>query len=328
MAILEEPSGRIATAKEIVAMLLPVSGMLIALGLHLSLPNVYPEDYVPTVYGGFLVACLVVYVIVAAVSCFVPKLRKPIVHLSPIIMVFFLTIEVLDVLTLKSGFLELPFIPSPDRVLATYTLYTDDLIPSIIASGKLLFSGFFIGAATGFVSGLLMGWSKICNYWMSPILKLIGPLPTAALLPVSVVIMPSNHAAGLFLIALSVWFPLTLLLSSSPRATDRRQIEAARVLGASEWYILWHVALPSSLPSIFDGLFMGLSSSFGGLVVAEMLGVKAGLGWYLTWAKSWSDYGRVFSTTGIFIVVFFLLIQLLFAIRNRVMKWQKGLVRW
>ena len=48
----------------------------------------------------------------------------------------------------------------------------------------------------------------------------------------------------------------------------------------------------------------------------------------MIWAKNWSDYGRVFSTTGIFIVIFFLLIQILFAVRDHVMKWQKGLVRW
>ena len=243
-------------------------------------------------------------------------------------LAFFLILEALDVATLKSGVLELPFIPSPDKILSCFTLYPEKVSPSFVSSMKLLGTGFAIGAATGFISGLLMGWSKVCNYWLSPVLKLIGPVPSAAWLPIAVVFMPSNHAAGLFLIALSVWFPLTLMLSSSIKATDRRLVEAARVMGASEPYILFHVALPSSLPAIFDGLFMGLSSSFGGLLIAEMLGVKEGLGWYLTWAKSWSDYGRVFSTTGIFIIVFFLLIQLLFFVRDRVMKWQKGLVRW
>lgn len=328
MAILVEPTRRLVTPKEFVAMLLPVSGILIALGLHLSLPNVYPEDYVPHTYAIFLLGSLGVWAVLLAVACFVPALRKRLVHLSAIIMALYLAIEVMDVLTLKSGVLELPFIPSPDRILETYVIYPEDLIPSFIASMILLLQGFAIGVATGFVSGVLMGWSKICNYWIAPILKLVGPVPSAAWLPISVVIMPSNYAAGLFLIALSVWFPLTLMLSSAIRATDKSKIEVARVLGASEFYILCHVALPSALPAIFDGLFMGLSGSFGGLLIAEMLGVKAGLGWYLTWAKSWSDYGRVFSTTGIFIIVFFLLIQLLFFVRDRVLTWQKGLVRW
>lgn len=328
MKLLVEPTRRLVTAREFAALLLPVAGILIALGLHLSLPNVYPEDYTPTVYAPTLAGCLVVYLALMAVSCFWPRLRKPLVHLSAIILAFFLTVAVLDILTLKTGVLELPFIPSPDKIISTYALYPEEIIGGFVASMKLLLSGFAIGAVTGFVSGVAMGWSKLCNYWLSPILKLIGPLPTAALLPIAVVVMPSNHAAGLFLIALSVWFPMTLMLSSAIKSTDRRKVEVARVLGASEAYILFHVALPAALPAMFDGLFMGLSGSFGGLVVAEMLGVKGGLGWYLVWAKNWSDYGRVFSTTGIFIIVFFLLIQILFFVRDRVMKWQKGLVRW
>lgn len=327
-AILPTSKGKLTSASEFVFMLLPFSGILIALGLHLSLPNVYPENYEPEVYAKFLILCLVIYVTLTVIACFWQAFREKLVYLSGILLIFFLSVELLDILTLKSGVLELPFIPSPDKTIASFTLYPDKVVPSFFASMKLLLTGFAIGAVTGFVSGILMGWSKICNYWLSPILKLVGPVPSAAWLPIAVVIMPSNHAAGLFLIAFAVWFPLTLMLSSAIRSTNIKLVEAARVMGASEIYILFHVALPAALPSIFDGLFMGLSSSFGALVIAEMLGVKDGLGWYLTWAKSWSDYGRVFSTTGIFIITFFLLIQLLFWFRKKVLKWQAGLVRW
>ncbi len=328
MQFLKEPTGRITTFKELLLMLMPISAMLLAMGCHMILPNVYPENYVPQTYFGFLVGCLVLYASLVSFASFVPYLRKKLVYLSGILFVAFLALEILDVMTLKTGILELPFIPSPDKTLSCFTLYPDKVIPSFFASMKLLLTGFAIGAITGFISGILMGWSRICNYWISPILKLIGPVPSAAWLPIAVVIMPTNHAAGLFLIALSVWFPLTLMLSSAIRSTNIKLVEAARVMGASERYILFHVALPNAMPAIFDGLFMGLSSSFGALVVAEMLGVKEGLGWYLTWSKSWSDYGRVFSTTGIFIIVFFLLIQLLFWVRKKALKWQTGLVRW
>lgn len=328
MAIITEPIGRFTTAREFIVMLLPLAGMLIALGTTLVLPNVYPEGYEPNTYSKFLFISMGVWVLLMLVSIFLPALRKRCVKLSPIIMVLYLTIDVLDILTLKTGILELPFIPSPDKTIESFFAYPDKVIPSFFASMELLFEGFTIGCLTGFFSGVIMGWSRICDYWLQPILKLVGPVPSAAWLPIAVVIMPSNRAAGLFLIALSVWFPLALMLSSAIRNTDKKQVETARVLGASDVYILLHVALPAALPTIFDALFMGLSGSFGGLVIAEMLGVKSGLGWYLTWAKSWSDYGRVFATTGMFIIIFFVLIQLLFFIRDRVMKWQKGLVRW
>jgi NitT/TauT family transport system permease protein len=328
MSFLPKPEKRITTPYELVFLLLPVAGVLVALGLHLALPTRYPPDYEPSAYKWTLLAFLAVYIVFMIFACFFPKLRAKMLHLSGLLFALFLLLEIRDVLTLKTGILKLPFMPSPDKTLSTFTTRTAELAESFAASMQLLFTGLVIGAATGFLSGLAMGWSRICSYWLSPVLKIIGPMPAAAWLPIAVAIMPTSRAAGLFLIALAMWFPFTLMLSSAIKDTDKRLVETARVLGASETYILFYVALPAALPAIFTGLFMGLSNSFSALIVAEMLGVKAGLGWYITWAQGWGEYGRVFSTVGVFIVVFFVLITLLFKIRDRIMKWQKGLVRW
>ena len=40
---------------------------------------------------------------------------------------------------------------------------------------------------------------------------------------------------------------------------------------------------------------MGLGASFAVLVVAEMIGVKAGLGWYLQWAQGWAAYANMYA---------------------------------
>ena len=47
-------------------------------------------------------------------------------------------------------------------------------------------------------------------------------------------------------------------------------------------YLIFRVAIPAAMPSIFIGLFMGLGASFLTLVVAETVGVKSGLGWYVS----------------------------------------------
>ena len=315
-------------ARELVYLLLPISGILIALGVHLMVPNVYPANYQPQVYPWVLVALLAIYVVAAAISFASPKVRRYLVHFAPWFFALALLLEFMDVLTLKTGILTLPFMPSPDKTLASYGMYVDQFLGNLAESMIRLFIGLAIGSVTGFVSGLLMGWSKVWDYWMAPVLKFIGPLPSAAWVPIAVSFMPTVYAAGIFLISIAMWFPLTLMLSSGIKATPKKQVDAARVLGASESYILFRVALPSATNTIFTGMFMGLSSSFSALLVAETMGVKAGLGWYINWASSWADFGRVFATVGIFIVIFFLLIQLLFAVRDHIMKWQKGIVRW
>ena len=319
---------QLASARELVLLVLPIGGLCIALGLHLLLPTVYPEHYEAKVYKWVLLACLVIYIVLAIVSCFVPKLRKKLLYGAPWFFVLAICFEILDILTLKTGILVLPFMPSPDKTFAAYGMYIDQLWENFSDSMIRLFIGLAIGGCTGFISGLLMGWSKVWNYWLAPVLKFIGPLPSAAWVPIVLSFMPTTRAAGLFLISIAMWFPLTLMLSSGIKATPKKQIEAARVLGASEGYILFHVALPSAMNTIFTGIFMGLSSSFSALLVAETMGVKAGLGWYISWSSSWADYARVFATVGIFIVIFFVLIQICFSVRDHVMKWQKGIVQW
>jgi NitT/TauT family transport system permease protein len=319
---------RVTTIREFALMLLPVAGILIALGEHLGLPNVYPADYDPRYWTAVLSALLGVYGALLVVACLSPWLRKRLKHLSGILFVLFLTLTALDLATIKTGTLRLPFVPSPDKIVSVYPSNVGQLLENFLASMELLFTGIIIGTLTGAVSGILMGWSRIANYWITPILKVIGPVPGIAWLPIAMVLMPSSRAAGLFLIGLALWFPLTLMISTSIRDTDIRLIEQARVLGASEWHILTRVAIPAAVPAMFTGMFMGLASSFSALIFAEQLGVKAGLGWYINWAAAWGEYAKIYATLGIFIVLFFTLIEILFRIRNHVMKWQKGVVRW
>jgi NitT/TauT family transport system permease protein len=82
------------------------------------------------------------------------------------------------------------------------------------------------------------------------------------------------------------------------------------------------------MPHVFVGLFMGLAFSFAVLVVAEMLGVKAGLGWYLQWAQGWAAYGNMWAGLIVMAIICSSLISLLFWVRDRLLAWQTGLLRW
>jgi NitT/TauT family transport system permease protein len=323
-----KPEKQRLTMRDLLQMLAPVGAILIVLALHLSLPNIYPAGYESKTYPCFLELCLGIYLIFFLVVCFVSKVRGQLLHLSWLLVAAFFLVEALDIATLKTGRLRLPFVPSPDKILSTIPANFKTLAISFLYSMRLLLSGIIIGIICGFISGVLIGWSKICNYWLTPVLKIIGPVPSAAWLPIVIVIFPTNYLASLALIVLGIWFPLTMMLSSAIRNTDKRLIETARVLGASEIYILFKVAVPAALPAMFNGLFMGFALSFTALVNAEMLGVKEGLGWYITWANSWGEFGKVYCTVGIFSVIFIMMINLLFKIRKRLLKWQKGMVRW
>jgi NitT/TauT family transport system permease protein len=161
-----------------------------------------------------------------------------------------------------------------------------------------------------------------------PILKVVGPIPATAWIPLAMVVSPSAIFSAAALIALAVWFPVTMLTASGISNTRASYLDVARTLGASRRYLIFRVAIPAALPSIFIGLFMGLGASFLTLVVAETVGVKSGLGWYVAWAQGWAEYGKVFAALVIMAAFFSTIMTVLFKVRDRVLVWQKGVIKW
>jgi NitT/TauT family transport system permease protein len=153
-------------------------------------------------------------------------------------------------------------------------------------------------------------------------------LPATAWLPFAFFTFPSSWSASTFLIALATGFPVTVLTWSGVASVSNSYYDVARTLGAKPAFLVLKVAIPAALPHVFVGLFMGLGSSFAVLVVAEMIGVKAGLGWYLQWAQGWAAYSNMYAALIVMSLLCSGAITLLFGIRDRLLIWQKGVVKW
>jgi NitT/TauT family transport system permease protein len=233
-----------------------------------------------------------------------------------------------EAVTAKLGLLPMPFFPPPQAILGVLVDDWPRLGIGALASLKLLAGGYLIGAAVGFAIGVAVGWSRAAAYWFHPILRFVGPLPATAWLPLAFFVFPSSLSASTFLIALATGFPVAVLTWSGVAGVSSAYYDVARTLGASRWFLVFKVAIPAAMPHVFVGLFMGLGNSFAVLVVAEMLGVKAGLGWYLQWAQGWAAYANMYTALFIMAIVCSALITLLFRLRDRFLSWQKGLVRW
>lgn len=159
-------------------------------------------------------------------------------------------------------------------------------------------------------------------------LGLLGPVPSTALLPLCLFIFPSSFGASVFLIALSTWFPVTVLTWSGVMGIDKAWYDVARTLGASQRFLILRVAIPAALPNVFVGLFMGLGASFSVLIVAEMVGVKSGIGFYLQWAQGWAAYPNMYAALLVMALLCSGLISGLFMLRDRLLSWQRGGMQW
>jgi NitT/TauT family transport system permease protein len=299
----------------------------IALVVHYFVPKSEPSpgtNYFPT----FLQVMLALGIIGAVAQNFSEGLRRWMRQMCPILGVVVFATAVWELITTCLGLLPLPYFPGPEGVMAALASDRWLLFDSTWHSLTLLLSGYAIGTTVALITGVIIGWFPHARYWGMPILKVVGPIPATAWIPLAMVVAPSALFSAVGLVALAVWFPVTMLTASGISNTRTSYLDVARTLGASRLFLIFRVAIPAAMPNIFIGLFMGLGTSFLTLVVAETVGVKSGLGWYVSWAQGWAEYGKVYGALVIMAAFFSTIMTLLFKVRNRVLVWQKGVIKW
>jgi len=279
------------------------------------------------VYAFFLLLLLLGNGISFLLSFRGKRQRKNYLYHAPFrAFVFFLFI-LYDSLTLKSNILITPYFPSIDKVLSSMVQDREYLWECTMSSLFLLFCGYFSGLIVGLLTGIACGYNKKINYWIEPFMKLLGSIPSTTWIPIVMVLATSLFRGSVFIIALGVWFSITLATITGIRNMDKSYYEAARTLGAKEKDLILEIAIPSALPSIFQGMVQAMSSACMALMVAEMIGVESGLGWYITWQKSWAEYGKMYGAIILICVIFVTVNFLLNSIKKRVLRWQEGMLK-
>ena len=242
---------------------------------------------------------------------------------APLYSVIILVIMLYDFLTVKTGILKQPFFPCVNTILCAIIDDRALLLKSTLYSLRLLFTGYFIGAIFGLITGVACGYSKRINYWVSPIIKMLGPIPSTTWIPIIMVLVSSLFKGSVFIIALGVWFALTIASSTGIQNVDKAYLEAARTLGAKGHQLVFRVAIPHAMPNILQGM----SSACTALLVAEMMGAEAGLGWYIQWQKSWAIYSKMYAAIVLICLIFTAVTFILNVIKRIVLRWQEGVVK-
>ncbi|MDD5334741.1 MAG: aliphatic sulfonate ABC transporter permease SsuC [Rhodoferax sp.] len=182
-----------------------------------------------------------------------------------------------------SGWLSTRVLPAPlDVIAAAWTLtLSGELWTHVRVSAGRALSGLAIGGGLGLALGLLTGSSRIAETLLDSTIQMVRNIPALAMIPLVILWFGIDESAKLFLIAVSVFFPIYLNTFHGIRNVDPGLLEMGRSYGLSGWQLYRQIILPGALSSILVGLRFSLGLMWVILIVAETISAQAGIG-YLT----------------------------------------------
>jgi sulfonate transport system permease protein len=181
------------------------------------------------------------------------------------------------------GWLSTRVLPAPVEVLkAAWSLSASgELWTHVKVSAGRAFAGLAIGGSVGLLLGLLTGSVRFFETLLDSTIQMVRNIPALALIPLVILWFGIDEGAKLFLIAVSVFFPIYLNTFHGIRNVDPGLVEMGRTYGLSGWQLYRQIILPGALSSILVGLRFSLGLMWVILIVAETISAQSGIG-YLT----------------------------------------------
>jgi NitT/TauT family transport system permease protein len=139
--------------------------------------------------------------------------------------------------------------------------------------------GFGAAVLVGIPLGLTLGWYRVADRVVNPVLQLLRPISPIAWIPIAIILFGIGDAAATFLIFLGAFFPIVVAATNAVSNVPSMYRRAGRNFGLTPAGILLKVVFPAALPQMIVGLRIALGIAWLVVVAAEMIAVDSGLGY-------------------------------------------------
>lgn len=233
---------------------------------------------------------------------------------------FFIVWQVISML----GIVPTQFLPSPIQVFAklihlTYEPFAGFTIQQHILSSLGRFGlGFGLAVVIGVPLGLMMGWFGWLDDVISPLFEAIRFVAPIAWVPFAALWFGTGISGPTLIIFTGAFPPCLINSYRGAKFVDLKYIEAAKMLGISNFRMITEVLLPASLPSITAGLRIAAGLGWMSLVGAELIVASSGSGYMMV--KGQSSINTPIVMSGMIAIGFvgFCIDLLLSSVQNRI----------
>ncbi len=190
-----------------------------------------------------------------------------------------------------------PYIlPSPHDVLDAWVqaLAEPSFQGHIKSSTLRVGSAMLLAWSIAFPSGILLGYRKYIDRFISPMVFLTYPLPKIVLLPVFLSIFGLGDLSKIIIIALTTGYQILVVTRDGMGHLDARYLDAFRTMNGSSLQLIWHVLIPAALPSAMTALKVSSGTAVAVLFMAESFATQSGLGFLIMDAWGRGDQLEMF----------------------------------
>lgn len=264
--------------------------LLVLVAIVVAMPN---AKVLSVTYYPLLIALAIMDIIYLALI--VAKAKRGIESTGPndIIVFVWVLIILWELASTKLALTPNVIVPTPEEVFNVFATSYETLWESVVSSTTLLMVGYLGGIFFGVVLGIICGWVPRLREMFYPIANVMAPIPPTVFAPYLVVLLPTFRAASAFIILIGVFWPQFLNMVLRVSSLDPKLMDNARALCVSGPTMVTKIILPYVMPGILQGLRVSLTTAFLMLTFAEMIGARAGIGFFITNANIYANYAAV-----------------------------------
>jgi NitT/TauT family transport system permease protein len=197
------------------------------------------------------------------------------------------------------------FLASPWQVVQTFgELYrSGELFRHSYFSFLEFVYGFSLAIVVGIPIGFAMAIHRKTNYYLDPWVSCIYATPTVALAPIVMVWFGLGIFPNSLVVFLGAVFPILLNTYTGIKSVRENLVNVVRAFGGSPLQVFSKVMIPDATPAIITGLRLAVGRAVISVVVAELFGSEAGIGFMVYFYSQRFLPGPVF--VGIVVLVAF-----------------------
>lgn len=182
-----------------------------------------------------------------------------------------------------------------------------DLWWHVAVSLKRVLVGLAAALVVGVPLGLLVGASRLAEAATTPAFQFLRMISPLSWMPVAVMLFGVGDRPIYFLLGFAAVWPILLNTATGVRQLNPQWLLLSRSLAATGWETLSRVVLPGVMGQVLTGLRLAIGISWIVLVPCEMLGVQAGLGYFILDTRDRLAYDELMAVVLVIGVIGYLL---------------------